>query len=226
MSAIRNIQLGIVERLKAFPFFAKFTFRMAQAYQVQPTDLPYCGVYRLPEVQVSDGDYNAGEPRLKSEAIVGLSVILRNVQSEELEDALDIAFDIIMVGLLQDPSFIGFPPAGLYDIEGVTKVRRQNVFGSIGSTNETPIGELRLEFTFITKYDYPPNIMDDLELIHLETAYPSLEEAESVQQVTVPINFKSTDSPDRFARTDQARDFEWPKVAISAAPNTDSGGTP
>jgi len=229
MSEVRKIQHGIVERLKAFPFFAKFTFREAQAYQVQPTDLPYCGVYLLPETQGSDGDWNAGEPRLRSESIVGISVILRNVESDELESALDVAFDIIMRGLLQDPTFIGFAPAGLYDIEGVTRIRRQNVFGALGSQNETPIGELRAEFTFVTKYDYPPNVTDDLDLIHLETAYPSLEEADSVQQVTVPINLQtgsSGDSPDRFERTDQDRDFEWPKVAISHAPDTDGGGAP
>jgi hypothetical protein len=229
MSAPRKIQQGIVERLQAFPFFSKFTFRKAQSYQVQPADLPYCGVYLLPEVQTADGDWDAGEPRLKSESIVGVSVILRNIQADEMEDALDIAFDIIMKGLLQDPTFIGFRPAGLYDIEGVPKVRRQNVFGTLGSQNETPIGELRCELTFVTKYDYPPNVTDDLDLIVLETAYPSLEEYERVQQVTVPINLQSGssgDSPDRFARTDQDRDFEWPKVAISHAPDTDSGGTP
>jgi hypothetical protein len=221
MSAIRKIQIGMVERLKLFPFFAKFTFRMAQSYQVQPADLPYCGIYVLPEVQTADGDGNAGEPRLKSESMIGISVILRNVQADELENALDTAFDVIMIGLLQDPTFIGFPPVGQYDIESIPKVRRQYVFGSIGSGNETPIGELRCEFSFITKYDYPPNIYDNLDLIVLETAYPSLEAYESTQQVLVPINLQtgdSGDSPDRFARTDQDRDFQWPLFASGDEP--------
>jgi hypothetical protein len=213
MSAARNIQLGMVERLKQFPFFSKFTFRMAQSYQVQPNDLPYFGIYMLPENQAADGAYNVGEPRLRSETTIGLSVILRNVQADELETALDTAFDVIMIGLLQDPSFIGFPPAGEYWIEGVTKVRRQYVFGNIGSNNETPIGELRVEFTFVTKYDYPPNVVDDLDLIVLETVYPSLEAYERTQQVLVPINLQtgdSGDSPDRFSNTDQDRDYDWP----------------
>jgi hypothetical protein len=214
MSAARIIQSAIVERLQAFPFFSSFNFRRNQSYQVMPEDLPYCAVYLLPEAQVSDGDPNAGEPRLKSESVIGISVILKNIQPDELEDTLDVAFDIIMVGLLQDPSFIGFPPAGQYDIESVPKVRRQSVFGNLGSTNETPIGELRVEMTFVTKYDYPPDIRDSLDLIHLETAYPSLERAPSTQQVIVPIDLRSYesggDSPDRFARTDQDRDFAWP----------------
>jgi hypothetical protein len=216
MSAARRIQHGITERLKNFPFFAKFTFRESQSYQVQPNDLPYCGIYQLPEIQTSDGDLNVGEVRLKSESIIGLSIILRNIQAEELEAALDTAFDIMMVGLLQDSTFIGFPPQGQYWIEGVSRVRRQHVFGSLGSSNETPIGELRVEFSFITKYDYPPNVKDDLELVVLETAYPSLEAYESTQQVLVPINLQfgdSGDSPDRFAATDQDRDYDWPMWA-------------
>lgn len=196
MSAAHRIQAGIIERLQQFPFFHKFTFRRNQSHQVVPNDLPYCAVYQLPETQVSDGDLNAGEPRLKSESILGISVILKNIQADELEDALDTAFDIIMVGLLTDPTFIGFEPAGGYWIEGISRVKRQHAFGSLGSTNETPIGELRVEFTVVTKYDYPPEVVDWLKLVHLETAYPSLEEAPLVQQVTVPIELPTGDEGD------------------------------
>jgi hypothetical protein len=187
MSAAHKIQAGMIDRLKVIPFFHKFTFRRAQSYQVMPEDLPYCGVYQLPETGTADGDPNAGEPRYKSESIIGVSVILRNIEAEELEDALDVAYDVIMVGLLQDSTFIGFPPAGQYDIEGVPRVRRQNIFGSVGSANETPTGELRLEMTFTTRYDYPPEIEDWLMLVNLQTAYPSLEDVDKVQQVHVPI---------------------------------------
>jgi len=120
-------------------------------------------------------------------------VILQNIQADELENALDTAFDVIMIGLLQDPTFIGFAPAGSYSIEGIPRVRRQNVFGTIGSQNETPIGELRVEITFVTRYDYPPDVVDWLKLVVLTTAYPSLEEAPSVQQVTVPMELPTDD---------------------------------
>lgn len=191
MSAARKIVKGVVERLRSYPFFSKFNFRTAQSYQVMPTDLPYCGVYQLPEEQSPDGDLNVAEPRFRSSSIIGISVILRNTEAEELEDALDTAFDVIAIGLLEDPTFIGFAPAGTYDIEGIARVKRTHVFGSLGSTNECPTGELRLEFTFITKYDYPPDVRDELELIHLETAYPSLEEAGKVQQVVAPVDLRT-----------------------------------
>jgi hypothetical protein len=193
MSAAFGIKGAIIERLQKYPFFARFTFGQSQSRQIQPEDLPYCGVYQLPEVQLPDGDANAGEPKLKSESILGVSIILSNIESEELEQALDTAFDIIMVGLLQDATFIGFRPVGTYDIEGVSRVTRQHVFGTLGSTNQVPIGELRVEMTFITRYEYPPDIVDWLKLVHLETAYPSLEEAASVQQVIVPINLPTGD---------------------------------
>jgi len=193
MSAAHNIKLGIIERLQQYPFFAKFTFGENQSRQVQPEDLPYCGVYQLPEAQKADGDLNAGEPKLRSESVIGLSIILVNIESDELETALDVAFDIVMVGLLQDATFIGFAPAGLYSIEGVSAVNRHNVFGTLGSQNELPIGELRIEITFITRYDYPPDIVDWLEHVHLETVYPSLEEAPSVQQIIVPIDLATDD---------------------------------
>jgi hypothetical protein len=183
MSAARLIQGGIVERLKVFPFFSQFTFAQNQSHQVMPTDLPYCAVYQLPESQAADGDLNAGEPRFKSDSIIGISIILRNIEPDELEIALDTAFDVIMIGLLQDPSFIGFRPAGQYDIEGVSRVKRQLSFGVLGNTNEMPIGELRVELTFITRYDYPPEIVDWLKVVHLETVYPSVEAAPSTQQI-------------------------------------------
>jgi hypothetical protein len=188
MSAAFLIKGAIKERLQTYPFFARFTFGENRSQQVNPEDLPYCGIYQLPETQAPDGDPNAGEPRFKTDSIIGLSVILRNVESNELESALDTAFDIVMIGLLQDASFIGFHPAGSYNIEGISHVHRENVFGTLGSTNETPIGELRVELSFITRYDYPPDIVDWLKLVHLETAYPSLEKAPSVQQVIAPIN--------------------------------------
>jgi len=188
MSAARTIVYGISQRLQALPFFHDFTFRENQSHQVMPHELPYCAVYQLPEVSNSDGDWNAADPKFKSESIIGISVILKNIESTELEDALDGAFDVITVGLYTDAEFMALKTPSEFSIEGVSRMRRQTMFGTLGSTNETPIGELRLEMTFITRYDYPPDIRDDLNLVVLKTLYPSLEEAPSVQQVTVPMD--------------------------------------
>ena len=186
MSTARVIRDGILERLPQLPFFHKFKFSRAQSKQPQPTDLPFAAVFLLPEIGGPDGDYNAGEPRFRKESQIGISVMLNNIEAEELEDALDAAFDVIMIGLLTDPSFMGFKTK--YHIEGVSKYRRQNVFGVLGSSNETPTGELRLDLTFVTRTGYDPDVRDDLELIHIETVYPSMAARFSTQQVFVPID--------------------------------------
>lgn len=181
MSNARAIRDGIAERLPQLPFFRTFTVRTSRAYQVQPTDLPYLGIYLMGEGLASDGDPNAGEPKFKYESIIGISVMLKNIDADELEVALDTAYDVVMIGLLTDPSFMGFQTE--YAIEGVSKGTREFTYGPLGSTNETPIGELQLQLTFITRYDYPPEIVDDLRIVHLETVYPSVAEAPYVQQI-------------------------------------------
>lgn len=206
MSSAKKIRDGILERLPKLEFFRKFKFARSQSYQVLPADLPFAAVYIMPTSSTADGDPNAGEPRFKSENVVGISVMLRNIEANELEDALDAAYDVIMIGLLTDATFFGFQTG--YYIEGISKVHRQNVFGVLGSTNETPVGELRLDMTFVTRYDYPPDIRDELELIHLETVYPSLERAASTQQVVAPIDLTAEDSPPRHE--DHPRDYEYP----------------
>jgi hypothetical protein len=193
VSAARNIRDGIIERIPVLPFFRKFKIGRSQDIQIMPTDLPYVAVYLLSESGSPDGDYNAGEPKLKLESRIGISVMLKNIESNELEDALDTAHDVLMAGLLTDATFWGFQTA--YQIEGLVRMSRQLNYGQLGATNETPIGELRLELTFATRFDYPPNIVDDLKLIHLETAYPSIEERESVQQVIAPFDLTVEDSP-------------------------------
>jgi hypothetical protein len=202
MSSARNIRDGILERLPKLPFFRTFKFSRSQAHQVMPTDLPYAAVYLMPEVGSPDGDLNASDPTFRYESNIGISVMLKNIEAEELEDALDVAYDVVMIGLLTDASFMGFLTP--YMIEGISKIRRQNVFGTLGSQNETPVGELKLDLTFVTRFDYPPNIVDELKLIHLETAYPSLERAPSTQQVIVPIDL-TVESP--HAHEDDVRDL-------------------
>jgi hypothetical protein len=210
MSQARVIRDGILERLQALEFFGKFHFSRSQSYQVAPEDLPYAAVYMMAETK-TDANWNTGIPDLMSDSEICISVILRNVNGEELEDALDAAHDVILISLLTDADFMNLSSASKYKIEGLRRVRRQNVFGSLGSSNETPIGELRLDMTFVTRYDYPPNIRDDLKLVHLETVYPSLERAPATQQVIVPIDLSATDSPSPpWHESDKPRHYEWP----------------
>ena len=110
MSAAFGIKTAIIERLQQYPFFSTFTFRANQSQQVMPDELPYCAVYQLPEMSVADGDPNAGEPSLKSESIIGISVILRNIESDELEEAEKMQQVTVPIELPTDDEDGGSPP--------------------------------------------------------------------------------------------------------------------
>lgn len=190
MSQARVIRDGILERLPQIPFFRKFVkFGMTRAYQVQARDLPYVGVYLLPDMASSDGDWNAGAPKFKHECEIGMSVIMPNIEADELENALDAAYDAITIGLLADEKFMQMGPHSKYNIEGVDRIAKSIVYGTVGNNNETAMGELQIGMTFVYRFDYPPEILDDLKTIHLETVYPSLDRAESTQQVKVVVDY-------------------------------------
>jgi hypothetical protein len=192
MSQARVIRDGILERLPQLEFFRKFKkFGFTRAYQVQPTDLPYVGVYLLPDTGRADGDWNATAPHFIHHCEIGMSVILPNIEADELENALDAAYDVITIGLLADESFMQMGPLSKYNIEGVNHISKTITYGTVGNQNETPIGELQLNMTFVYRFDYPPEILDDLITVHLETVYPSLEEAEKTQQVKIVVEYET-----------------------------------
>ena len=194
MTHTRVIRDAILERLPLIPFFHKFKFKRTAANQIMPEDLPCVVVHMLPETMTSDGDYNAAEPRFKHTAEIGISVVLKNIVAEELEDALDASFYVIANGLLTDATFIGFQTAS--KVSGVPKMTRSHSYGNVGSTNETPVGIANIMLQFEYRYDYPPVVRDDLKLIHLETIYPSLAKKDSVQQAIMPIDLTVVDSPE------------------------------
>jgi len=189
------IRDGILERLPQIGFFHKFKkFGFTRAYQVQPTDLPFVGVYLLPDTGRADGDANAGAPKFVHSCEIGMSVILPNIEADELENALDAAYDAITIGLLADEKFMQMGPLSKYNIEGVNHISKIITYGTVGNQNEMPIGELQLNMTFVYRFDYPPEILDILETVHLETVYPSLEKAESTQQVKLVIDIETEET--------------------------------
>jgi hypothetical protein len=190
LSQQRIIRDGIIERLKAFPQYAQFKFGTDPSHQVQPEEVPYIGVYQMPEEMNYDGAWNETEPHFSHDADIGISVILANNDGEALEDNLDASFDLVSNGLISDPTFIGF--RNIYQIEGIKKMVRQHLFGLSGSTNEMPIGEMRLTITFTFRYVYPPTITDVLERVVITTAYPSIEKKDEVQQVFMPVEVPTT----------------------------------
>jgi len=179
---VRN---AIVERLKALPQFIDFNIMTDASHQVQPYEVPYIGVYLMPEQMNYEGDWNVTEPHYSNDFDIGLSVIMFNNAGDDLEIELDNAFDLITKGLLCDQTFMSF--AAEHKIEGVKKIDRSHQFGTVGSSNQMPIGELRMTWTFAYHTYFSPTIIDDLELIVIRTAYPNIDAVSDVQQILFPV---------------------------------------
>lgn len=188
MTASVAIQVrdGIVTRLQAAQFFTQvtFTFTKNRALQIQPETLPLCGVYFISETHTPEGDPNAGEPRFRTTARYGLSVLVVNNDMEAAEYVLDLAAQAIATALFTDPTFYY---NSSFKIQSFNFGTRSHSFGSAGLDNETPFAELKWELICDLGTDtYPPLVLDDLDLIHVKTAFPlggTPEEQAAVQQV-------------------------------------------
>ena len=175
---------GILARVKTFPYFSTFTFSSNKALQIQPQSLPFCGVYFIQELGVPDGDADAGEPRFRTTVRIGFSVIVVNNDPDEAEYALDTAMQVLAGSLFSDSTLYN---NSIFKIQGFSSGTRTHVFGNAGLDNETPIAELRWELVCdLGTITYPPVVMDDLEVIHVETAFPvggTQAEQDATQQV-------------------------------------------
>lgn len=172
---------GILTRIQAMPFFAGFSFTTNKSLQIQPTTIPFCGVYLLQEMMSADGEANAGEVRFRTLARVGISIIIQNNDATAAEHKLDMLIQHIVTGLFSDPTFYN---NDRFKIQGFTGGSRMHAFGSLGLDNETPIAELRFELTCdLGIIYYPPFVPDDLEVIHVKTAYPSIAKKDTSQQI-------------------------------------------
>ena len=189
-SVALQVRDAILDRIKVMPFFTNvaitppFTYTKNRALQVQPASLPLCGVYFLQEISSPDGDANAGEPRFKTRVTYGLTVLLINNDMEAVEYTLDLAAEAIRNGLFSDPTLYYNDD---FKIEGYAFGTRKHNFGTT-LENETPFAELQWELRCdLGVLDYPPLVLDDLDLIHIKTAFPlggTEQEQADVQQVT------------------------------------------
>lgn len=175
---------GILDRVKAMPYFANFTFSSNKMLQIQAQSLPFCGVYLIQETMSPDGDADAGEPRFRTMVRIGFSVIIVNNDPDAAEYQLDRAMQALTGGLFSDPTLYHNDQ---FQIQGYVAGIRNHVFGAAGADNETPIAELRFELTCdLGTIDYPPIVLDDLEVIHVKTSFPTdgtAAEKAAVQQV-------------------------------------------
>lgn len=178
---------GIMARIKNLPYFREgdFKFSTNKSMQIQPQSIPFCGVYFLSETTSPDGDANVGEPRFRSMARFGFSVIVQNNKADFAEQELDKAWDAI-ASLFTDSTLYN---NNTFKIQAYTNGVRTHQFGSVGAENEMPIAELRYDLTCdLGTITYPPVVTDDFETLHVETGYPlggTEAERAKVQQVKV-----------------------------------------
>lgn len=185
---------GILTRIQALSFFSAFNFSTNKSLQIQPATIPFCGIYLLQEMMAVDGDANAGEPRFRTLARIGISIIIQNNDATAAEHKLDMALQNVTSGLFSDPTFYN---NDRFKIQGFTGGSRMHAFGSIGLDNETPIAELRFELTCdLGVIYYPPIIPDDLETIHVKTAYPSISKKDTSQQIEAEYDVEQNEIGD------------------------------
>ena len=124
---------GIFDRVKLMPFFATFNFSTKKDVTIQPQSIPFCGVYLLQEFMAPDGDANAGEPRFRTSARYGFSVIVQNNDPDAAEYTLDKAMDALTMGLFSDPTLYNNHQ---FKIQSYIAGRRQHVYGHVGQDNQ------------------------------------------------------------------------------------------
>lgn len=174
---VRDKILSSVKEMSFFESFAKFSTN--KSLQIQPENLPFCGVYLLQELMVPEGDADAGEVRFRTSTRFGFSVIVQNNDADVAEYLLDDAF-MALTGMFADNKVYNNPEAR---IQGFTAGSRQHFFGAMGQDNETPISELRFEMTCdLGTITYPPFVPDDLKVIHIKTQYPLGDTQEEIDQ--------------------------------------------
>src|SRR5580765_4652659 len=181
----------ILARAKTMPFFATFKFGTNKAEQVQPEHIPFLGVYFINEDLSPEGDANAGEPRFHSSVLYGVSIIVQNNDGAAAENKLDEAWVLLADRLFRDPSLYLNPEA---QIQSYVRGTRTHQFGSIGSDNAIPIAESRFTLTCdLGVIDFPPNIPDVLQKVHVEKRYPTIDtDPQEVQQVIADYDLPTT----------------------------------
>jgi hypothetical protein len=161
----------MLARVRTMPFFTTFKFGTNKSEAIQPDRIPFFVIYFINEDLTADGDANAGEPSFRSSALYGFSIIVQNNNADNAEDKLDQAWVLLLDKLFRDPSLYLNKNAL---IQAYVRGNRTHQFGSIGADNSIPIAECRFTLTCdLGIVDFPPIIPDMLEVIHVETRYPT-----------------------------------------------------
>jgi hypothetical protein len=156
---------GVYDRVRYLEFFRDFTFSKTKALPVQTSDVPYCGIYFLNELQLPDGEAQTGEIRFRVMTRIGISIMVMNNFPEAGEAKADQALWEIETRLYSDPTFY-FNDA--YKIQAFTRGERTHTFGTIGQSDE-PIVECQFDLTCdLGVIPWPPYLPDVLETVHVD----------------------------------------------------------
>jgi hypothetical protein len=150
------------------------------------TQIPFLGVYLVDENMGPDGDINAGNIRFTHTIRLGVQVLIRNSDQTRLETDLDRIYWYVAHYLLDNDAFTNLLQEDM--IEGFNRIAVRRRFGSQGSSNETPVGELQFELACQIRTMWQPWDFPDLERVTLTTVYPSPEKAPDTQQVKVVVD--------------------------------------
>lgn len=192
-----NIRDAMYDIVTASTYFAGYTFRKTRMLPVQADLIPYLGVYFLDEVDVPDGDANAGCIRFNETVRVGFSVVHANNDQVSLQRGIDAAYLKIKSLLWCDAKLMNVLHNNNPDGTGIESVIRGSVrhtFGSTGANNETPFGELQYEINLFSRSEWYPDITDMLNEIDVVTGIKLAEtqdERDLRQQVTIKMMFQA-----------------------------------
>lgn len=165
----------LVEAVKGFT-----TYRRTPVLTIQPEDLPCLSVYLLRDREQPFGDPNVAEPRFKQYAHLGISgMILASNVDTQLEMLAD-KIAATRIALYTDTSFIRL-------IDGFESSDTKLVFSRAG---ETAMAEYQMELVVSFTTYWPPDVPDDFLRLHLETVFPSPEEAAGVEQIVRVWDFE------------------------------------
>ena len=107
-SAATRLRDAVYDRVSATQSFAKAS--KVGFPQLQPEQLPYCGVFISREVMTPDGDGNIGDLRFVSEVTIALLLVRAFSETVELDVQIEGDVERIEDALFGDPTFTQFGP--------------------------------------------------------------------------------------------------------------------
>jgi hypothetical protein len=149
------------------------TYRRTPMLTILPADLPALAVYLLRDREAPIGDSNTGEPKFNHFAHFGISAAILTSDMDTQLELVEAKVHAARQVLYTTPKWIALT-AGIESTDGKLVFWRQG---------ESPITEYEMEMVVRFETVWPPDVRDDYLTLHLETAFPNVDERSKVQQV-------------------------------------------